>query len=147
MNPETRWIGISSALLLLLGIFIGIGMDRLLFRPAPEAGPGAPPFMGDVRGGGRHGPPGHRLLARLSEALELTDQQQAEVGEIFRRHLPKLRRARREGGDFQAARREMREALSKVLSEAQMEKFKHMRRPPRDRIPPPPGGDIPAHQE
>lgn len=126
MNPETRWMSIFSALLLLLGIFIGIAMDRFLFRPAPAPAGATYEAAGDGR-------PKHPMIAKLAGALDLTEEQQAEVREIFMRQLPRLRQARREGGDLGAVRREMREALSQVLSEAQLEKFEEMRRHERAR--------------
>jgi hypothetical protein len=115
--------------MLLLGILIGIAMDRMLFRPPAQPGTSSPPFMGDSAGSRR---PGHPLLERLSKTLGLTEQQQAEVGRIFSRHLPRLREARREGGDFQAIRRQMNAELSKVLNKEQLEKFERLRESQRE---------------
>jgi hypothetical protein len=148
MSPETKWIGVFSALVLLIGIFLGIGMDRLLFRPPPEPAFLPPPAMRD-RSAFRSA---RRLASRLGPALDLTDSQKTEMGEIFRRNLPRLRQARRQGGDFEAVRREMHEEIAKILNPEQLKEFEELSRRQRhfkDRIrnrmkedmPPSPGAE------
>ncbi len=122
MSPETKWIGVFSALVLLIGIFLGIAMDRLLFRPPPEPAFLPPATMRD-RPPHR---PASRFAARLALALDLTESQKKEMGEIFRRNLPRLRQARRQGGDFEAVRREMHAEIAKVLNPEQLRKFEQL---------------------
>ncbi len=121
MNPETRWMSIFSALLLLLGIFIGIAMDRFLFLPAP-------PVTGETYEAAGHRRREHPIMRKLAGALDLTEEQRADVGKIFKRQLPRLRRAWRDEGDIKALRQEMHEELSEVLNEDQLKKFEEMRR-------------------
>ncbi len=146
MNSERRWIGIFSALLLLLGIFTGIAMDRLLFRPGPQpisvsgrAEPGPRPA-----GGARH------FLEQLTSQLELTGEQRAQVEEVFERNIPRLRAARENREGFREARRTMREELAAVLGEEQMKQLDQLRRQERDEhrrergLPPDPGAPSPG---
>ncbi|MDP3939830.1 MAG: hypothetical protein Q8R92_17060 [Deltaproteobacteria bacterium] len=141
MNSERRWIGVFSALLLLLGIFIGIAMDRFLFRPGPPrisvaggAEPGRRP-AGDAR----------HFLERLTLQLDLTDEQRGQVEEVFNRNIPRFREARGNRAGFQEARRQMWEELAAVLGEEQMKQLDELRRSERDEhrkqrgLPPGPG--------
>lgn len=143
MNSEKRWIGIFSALLLLLGIFVGIAMDRFLFRPPPP-----PPAF---EGGGAHGPGARSnfFLERLTSELDLTDAQRAKVAEIFRRNIPLLRAARHDREEFRKARRRLHDELAGVLSEEQLRQLDALRRRDRDArrrergLPPGPGAAPP----
>jgi len=131
LNSEKRWIGVFSALLLLLGIFFGIAMDRFLFRPEPPAAPiGAGPPGGDRR---PHGAAGF-FLDRIVSELDLTEAQRAQVQDVFRRNLPLLRAARGDRRSFQDARHRMRQELAGVLSEEQLKKFDELRRRERDQM-------------
>jgi hypothetical protein len=128
MNPETKWIGVFSALVLLIGIFLGIAMDRFLFRPSPE-----PVFLPPHAARDIAAPrPARRLAARLARALDLTESQKIEMGEIFRRHLPRLRKARRRGGRFEAVRREMHAEIEKLLNPEQLRRFEELSQRQRD---------------
>jgi hypothetical protein len=124
MSPETKWIGVFSALVLLIGIFLGIAMDRFLFRPPPEPAFLPPAAMRDLAGPR----PARHLAARLARALDLTESQKKEMGEIFRRHLPRLRQARRQGGGFEGVRREMHAEIGKILNPEQLKKFEELGR-------------------
>ena len=132
MTPESRWIGVFSALLLLTGILLGIAMDRFLFRP-PMPPPGLPgPALSESPGEEAGQSPARLIAARIARELDLTEAQRGEMRRIFREHLPKLREARGEGGDFQAARREMNAAIAEILTSEQREKFQSIRRRQRD---------------
>jgi hypothetical protein len=128
MNPETKWIGVFSALVLLIGIFLGIAMDRFLFRTLPE-----PVFLPPHAARDHAAPrPARRLAARLAWTLDLTESQKIEMGEIFRRHLPRLRKTRRRGGRFEAVRREMHAEIEKLLNPEQRRRFEELSRGQRD---------------
>ncbi len=123
MTSDTKWIAVLSSLMLLTGILLGIAMDRLLFRPAP------PPYVPPWAMGRWMGPrAGERALGQLSARLDLNDDQKAKMQEIFQRYMPRLRQTFMEGGDFAAVRREMREAVAKVLTPEQLQKFDEMNR-------------------
>lgn len=139
MNEEKRWIGIFSALLLLLGIFVGIAMDRFLFRPPP---PGASVAEGP-QGGSQLRPRSRFFLERLISQLDLTDEQRREVEEVFQRNIPRLRAARGDRESFRAARRQMHEELGEVLTAEQMQQLEELRRRER-RNRPLPGGAPPG---
>jgi Spy/CpxP family protein refolding chaperone len=123
LTAETRWISLLSALTLLIGILIGIAMDRFLFRP-----PHHPPYMseGGYHGGRFGGRGGERALARMTKALDLTEDQQGKVKTIFRKYMPQVREARMKGEDTSELRTRMRGELEKVLNPDQLKKFNEM---------------------
>ena len=125
MNSEKRWIGILSALLLLLGIFVGIAMDRFLFRPPSP--PASAPLAGAPETGRRLGAAPRMFLQRLVSELDLTDEQRERVEQVFRRNLPRLRAARGDRERFRAVRRQMREELDGVLTPQQRAKLEELK--------------------
>ena len=124
MNSETKWITILSALMLLIGICLGIAMDRFLFRPAPP--PPLPPIAGGGPGDAIERRFGKMALDHMTHVLALSAGQQEKMREIFRRYMPELRRARRAGGDLTAIRVKMREEFKKVLTPDQFGRFEEM---------------------
>jgi Spy/CpxP family protein refolding chaperone len=102
--------------MLLIGIFLGIAMDRFLFRPPP---PPLPPLASGEQGSHL----GERALLRMTRNLDLNAEQQEKMREIFARYLPELRGAGPGGGDFTAVRMKMREEIRKVLTPDQFAKF------------------------
>jgi len=153
VNSETKWIAILSALMLLIGICLGIAMDRFLFQPAPP--PPIPPIAGGGPGGGPGDALGRRFgkmaLDHMTRVLALNAGQQEKMREIFRRYMPELRRARLEGGDLRVIRRKMREEIKKVLTPDQFGRFEEMFRRRMERmgmqsegtLPPPPPPAVP----
>ncbi len=103
--------------MLLIGIALGIAMDRFLFRP-PLAPP--PPPLASGEPGSRFG---EMALRRMTRNLDLSAEQQNKMREIFTRYTPELQRARMEGGDFSEIRVKMREEIRKVLTPEQFTKF------------------------
>ena len=132
MSPESRWIGIFSAVVLLIGILLGIAMDRTLFKPPPppQEGAGTAPALTEGPPGSRMG---RRLMDRMTRALDMDERQREEISGVFRSYLPRLREARRGDGDFRAIRKEMREEITKILTPEQQEKFRAMTRMDRER--------------
>ena len=131
MNSETKWITILSALMLLIGICLGIAMDRFLFRPAP---PPLPPIAGGGPGDALGRRFGKMALDHMTRVLALNAGQQEKMREIFRRYMPELRRARLEGGNLKAIRMKMREEIKKVLTPDQFGRFEEMFRRRMERM-------------
>lgn len=127
MNSETRWISVLSALILVIGIFLGIAMDRFLFRPPP------PPPLPPLASGGAPLSLGQLALERLTRNLNLRADQQKEMREIFDRYVPEMRHARMAGGDLLAIRMKMREEIRKVLTPEQFTKFEETYRKREER--------------
>ena len=117
MSSETRWITVLSAIILVIGIFLGIALDRFLFRPPP------PPPLPPIASGGGRASLGRMALDRLTRNLNLRADQQKEMREIFDRYVPELRHARLAGGDLLAIQKKMREEIRKVLTSEQFTKF------------------------
>jgi len=104
-------------MMLLIGICLGIAMDRFLFRPP------LPPPLPPVASGESGSHFGEMALRRMTRNLDLSADQQERMREIFTRYTPELRRARMEGGDFTAIRLKMREEIRRVLTPEQFRKF------------------------
>lgn len=115
-KSESRWIALLSSLMLLIGICLGIAMDRFLFRPPP---PPLPPVASGERGSRF----GEMALQRMTRNLDLSAGQQEKMREIFTRYTPELRRVRMMGGDFTAIRMKMSREIRKVLTPEQFRKF------------------------
>jgi len=116
VSSETRWIAVLSALTLIIGIFIGIAMDRFLFSPPP------PPPVAPLASGGaaRYG---QMALRRLTRTLDLSPDQRDKMQEIFRRYMPELQSAGMGGDDLRSIRMKMREEIRGVLTPDQFTKF------------------------
>jgi uncharacterized membrane protein len=68
-------------------------------------------------------------VMRLSERLELTDTQQAEIQELFTTHRQTMRQSARENrSERREARANLREEIRALLDEEQVEKFDEMAR-------------------
>lgn len=75
-------------------------------------------FAGEHGKGGRMGPPSpEQMLAHMKENLQLTDAQVPQVKQILEQEMAK----------HEAARKEGRTALEKVLSKEQLQKLDQMR--------------------
>jgi Spy/CpxP family protein refolding chaperone len=142
VSSETKWIAVLSALMLLIGIFLGIAMDRFLFRPTPP--PPLPPIAGRGPGDALGRRFGEMALDHMTRMLALSADQQEKTREIFQRYMPEIRRARMEGGDWMTIRMKMHEEIRKVLTPEQFAKFEEMSRRrmgmrPEGALPTPPG--------
>ena len=123
MNPERKWSGISSAVVLLVGILLGVAMDRLLLQPARSTPTEVQPAPTRTPGS----PAGRLFMKRLTLTLDLSETQSEEVAGIFRQYLPRLSKARKEGGDVETLRKELREEIAQVLTPGQREKYRAMK--------------------
>ena len=114
MKPASRkWMWASLLLMFVVGMGMGVAIDRLVID-----GDGRPPGGGDPRA---------RLVARLNSELGLTPQQQAEVEAVLDASRERARALWRESQvAHESFRNEVRQNIRALLEPEQQERFDEM---------------------
>lgn len=126
MKPKTsqRWLVSLLLVNLLIGIVIGILLDQYFLTPA-EARPDAH----NKRPTGIQGlkPPKPRMLEKLGQMLDLSDEQHAALSVLLEKHHKDERKMFMEHRQkSRAARADFFEEIKVELSPVQQEKFQEM---------------------
>jgi Spy/CpxP family protein refolding chaperone len=124
MGSAKKWMGVTLAATLLIGVGAGVLADRFLLAPTtvhsrkPDVGRG---------GDSQHREHGERMVERLRSGLELTEEQAAQLEKVMNDNHET---ARQFWGDsrqeYEALRRQFRADIRGILSDEQQVKFDEM---------------------
>ncbi len=133
------WFALFVLAVFGVGLASGILIGRRMIGPAFE-GPGGPFGMGRGRGpGAAVGLRPGALLQRLTDELQLTPDQQAQVKEVLATRRARLEQLQRDVRDrFEREQQSLRDEIRKVLTPEQQDKFEKWiasAPPPRGRGP------------
>jgi hypothetical protein len=120
MEPARKWMWVSLLLMLIVGIGMGVAMDRLVL----ERG---------ARGGDRR-ERGSGLAERLNRELQLTPEQQAKVEAALAANRERARGFWRDSQTaYETLRNEFRQDIRALLNPEQQARFDEMVRQDDDR--------------
>jgi len=114
MKPASRtWMWASLVLTLIVGVGIGVAVDRVALERAGD--------RGDRRDRGE------RLSARLARELDLTSEQQAKVEAVLAANRERARQFWRESqASYETLRQEFRQDIRALLDPEQLARFDEM---------------------
>jgi len=115
----TKWVGITLAAVLVLGIGAGVLVDRFLLLATVESA-----ISPDANREERHDDRAKRFRARLQEELDLTDEQKGRLDEVLARNHETAEQFWRDSRTrFDELRMTFREDIRSLLSPDQKVKF------------------------
>ncbi len=113
MKPARKWMWVSLVLTLIVGVGMGVAIDRLVLER-------------DGRGGGRRDR-GARLAERFNRELQLTSEQQAAVEAALASNRERAREFWSQSqASFETLRSEFRQDIRALLNPEQQERFDEM---------------------
>lgn len=122
MDAKTKWVGISLAAVLFLGVGVGVLADRFLLLATVESATNL-----DSNRAGGHDDHVKRFRARLQHELDLTDEQKTRLDQVLERNHETAERFWRDSRTrFDELRMTFREDIRGLLSAEQRGKFDEM---------------------
>lgn len=121
-SSAKKWIGVTLAATLVIGMGAGILVDRFLLVSTADSG------VSDSRERGeRHRDRGRRMVERLRSRLALTDEQAARLDTVMKENHETAREFwRNSRQEFETLRRQFREDIRELLTEEQRVTFDQM---------------------
>lgn len=124
MDSKTKWVGITLAAVLVLGIGAGILVDRFLLLARVES---ATNVDSDSDREQRHDDHAKRFRARLQRELDLTDEQKTRLDQVLENNHETAERFWEDSrARFEELRKSFREDIRSLLNPEQRAKFDEM---------------------
>lgn len=116
------WAGLFALVVFIAGVAGGVALSPWISSssevPRPAFGPRG------ARGGPQGGPPTARLLDRIAAEIELTEDQDAQLREVFDTRGQRMREIDEQvRGLFETEQVQMNEEIAAILTPAQMDVF------------------------
>ena len=124
MASANKWMGVTLVATLVIGIGVGVLIDRFLLAP--------PPVHSDAddasrRGDRDHRDRGRRMVERLRSGLELTDDQVTQLEEVMdENHETAHEFWKNSREEYESLRMQFRADIRELLTEEQQVKFDAM---------------------
>ncbi len=116
------WAGLFALLVFIAGVAGGVALSPWISSSREAPRPGLGPR--GARGGPLAGPPTARLLDRIAAEIELTEDQDAQLREVFDTRGQRMREINEQvRGLFEAEQVQMNEEIAALLTPAQMDVF------------------------
>ena len=126
-NLTRLWLALFVAVVFVGGVGTGALVNNWLSRSAEPAVDGR---RFGPRGGGREsgrGPAPERLVGRLADQLDLTDEQRAQLDVLLEEQRDQMRSFNDDvRGRFRSAQQEIRDAIEEILTPEQRERFNEL---------------------
>jgi Spy/CpxP family protein refolding chaperone len=122
MESKKKWVGITLAAVLLLGIGVGVLVDRFLLLATVESATNV-----DSGSEGNHEDHAKRFRARLQQELDLTGGQTAQLDQVLEKNHETAARFWQDSRTrFDELRMSFREDIRSLLNPEQRVKFDEM---------------------
>lgn len=122
MASAKKWIGVTLLATLVIGIGLGVLVDRFLLASTVHSRP-----SNMERRGGGHREHGRRMVERLRSNLDLTDEQAAELESVMNENHETARAFwRNSRSEYEALRQQFRADIRELLSDEQRGRFDEM---------------------
>lgn len=116
------WIGLFAFVVFIGGVASGVALRPWI--PVSTEAPGPERGLRVPRGGRPGGPPTGRLLERIAGEIDLTEEQNARLREVFDTRRQRMREINEQvSGLFETEQTQMNEEIAAILTPEQMEIF------------------------